>query len=123
MDKTFSQTEKKGRTTYIDLPYNGRSLIIPQNHIDISCEILSISIKLFPVKTSEYVFRSYVKHFIAINLVDLDFTIALQFKDITKLEKLKELFITLFEFDDPKKLNEVAFNPIIIFKKGKQKSI
>ena len=52
-------TEIKVRKSCIDLPYNQRSTMKPQNHKIDYCAICSISTNLFPIPTNVSVIRNY----------------------------------------------------------------
>ena len=52
------------------------------------------------------------------NLGEIDFTSGLQLETVLEFEKLKEIFIITFQFDNPKNIYEVAFTPTKISKKN-----
>ena len=64
------------------------------------------------MKTNVSLACIYVEHFSTRNLRTIGFNIGLQLADNPKLEKLNDLYIDVFEFDNPKNTWKVAFNPL-----------
>ena len=119
-DITFSQTVKNGRQKlYINLPYNHRSIMNPEKHIDNLCVIWPILAKIIPVPIVSLI-NSYVKHFKKIKFSVIDFTDGSQIKDFPRLENLNDLCRNVLLLHDRKLTYEVASNPLHVSKMNKE---